>query len=182
VDGGGGVRAFIAGACGFAPGGGVPAVIAADGVVGEGFTTGVCAGGAAGLALLLRPGGGATGLNAAEGVAVDCFAAGICDGGSRRLARPAGNGADVAGVLPADGVVAAGVCAGEVLVLPPPAGNDDGVAGAVAVDGGVLADGIIGVTGFAAGTCDGAGNGALGAIAAEGVVGFAVVPLAGGRG
>src|SRR5438093_1076390 len=74
------------------------------------------------------------------------------------------------GAIAADGAVALGVC--DVAGLaPPPAGGDDGA-------GDVAAEGDVDVT--AVGACDGAdpgfafqdaGDGPLGAIAAEGVVG-----------
>jgi len=149
-------------------------VIAAEGVVGvEGFAAGVCWGGVAGL--VLSP-GAADGATAAEGIGVDGFAAGICDGGVLRLVRSVGDGVDVPGATAAGGVVAAGVCDGGVPGLAPPVGTDEGVAG------GAAADGDVGATAFFVGTCDGAADGLLGAIAAEGVVGLVGVPVADGSG
>jgi len=104
------------------------------------------------------------GATAAEGGGADGFAAGVCVGVLRF------GGAVVPGAIAADGAVALGVC--DVAGLaPPPAGGDDGA-------GDVAAEGDVDVT--AVGACDGAdpgfafqdaGDGPLGAIAAEGVVG-----------
>jgi hypothetical protein len=115
---------------------------------------------------------GTTEPTAAEGVGAEGFAVGICDGGVLRLTGRAGDGVDAPGVTAAEGVVAAGVCEGGVPDLAPPAGADDGVA----------VDGDVGATAFAAGACDGAADGLLGTIAAEGVLGVDGVPVADGRG
>jgi hypothetical protein len=132
-------------------------VIAAEGVFGvEGFAAGVCWGGVAGLARSPVAADGTTEPTAAEGTGVDGFAAGPCDDGVLRLFPRAGDGVDVAGVIAAEGA------------------DEDLAGGAV--------DGDVGATAFAAGACDGAADGLLGAIAAEGVLGVDGVPVADGRG
>jgi hypothetical protein len=154
-------------------------VTAAEGVVGvENFVAGVCAGGVVGFVPSPAAGEGTAGATAAEGIVGDGFAAGVCDGDVLRLVRSAGegvNGLDGPGATAAEGVVAPGVCAGGVAALASPAGADDG-------PGDLVPDGKVGVTALAAGACDGAGDGVLGVVAAEGAVGVAGLPLGDGSG
>jgi hypothetical protein len=177
ADGGDWITGFRVGTCGLPRGDCAPGVIAVEGVVGvEGFAAGVRWGGVAGLALSPVAADGTTEPTAVDGVGVDGFAAGICDGGVLRLVRPAGDGVDVTGAIAAEGVVAPGGGEGVAPGLAPPAGTDDGVVGAAVVDS------EVGAAVFAAGTCDCAADGLLGAIAADGVVGVDGVLVADGRG
>ena len=120
--------------------------------------------GIAGLAPSPDLGDRTAGATAAEGGGADGVAAGVWAGVLRF------GGAVVPGAIAAEGAVALGGCDVPGLA-PPPAGGDDGA-------GDVAAEGDVDVT--AVGTCDGAepgfafrdaGDGPLGAIAAEGVVG-----------
>jgi hypothetical protein len=179
ADGGCCLTGFGVGDCGLPPGNCVPGVIAAEGAVGvEYFVAGVCAGGVVGFVLSPAAGEGTAGATAAEGIVGEGFAAVVCDGDVLRLVRPAGEGVndlDGPGASAAEGVVAPGVCAGGVAALASPAGVDD-------VPGDLVPDGNVGVTAFAAGACDGAGNGLLGMVAVEGAVGLAGLPLGDGSG
>ena len=129
---------------------------------------GTVAVGITGLAPSPDRGDRTAGATAAEGSGADGFAAGVWAGVLRF------GGAVVAGAIAAEGAVALGVCDVPGLAPPPP-GGDDGA-------GDVPAEGDVDVT--AVGACDGAdpgftfrdaGDGLLGAIAAEGAVGAAGV-------